>query len=77
MKLTRRDFIKAAGAAGVAAALGGCASAPESGPRREVAAPTGDQAYMAVVRGSDPAAITTAAVSSGATYATTLNAPAW
>ena len=39
----------------------GCTASPAAG-RRQVADPTGDQAYLAVARGADPQAITKAAV---------------
>lgn len=59
----RRDFLRLAGSAGLGAALGaaGCSSA-STRPTRERPDPTGDQAYMSVVHGADPAAITRAAV---------------
>jgi len=63
--LTRRQFIRLAGATVVGAALfqAGCA-APSGGTagRRTPPAPTGDQAYLAAARGADPAAITRAAL---------------
>lgn len=69
--VTRRDFLKWMGVTGVSAALSaaGCTpaeTAPETPDSSEPAAPppeqgTGD-AYMAIVRGPDPAAITEAAV---------------
>jgi uncharacterized protein (DUF362 family) len=60
--ISRRTFLKLAGLTGLGAALAstGCAEdAPElSGP----AGPVDGQAYMAIVRGADPAAITAAAI---------------
>ena len=64
-RLTRRQFLKLTGAAAVSAALlgPGCAAQPTETPdRQQPPAPTGDQAYLAVARGGDPAAITQAAV---------------
>ena len=64
-KLTRRQFLKLTGAAAASAALlgPGCAAQPpETTGRRQPPAPSGDQAYLAVARGGDPAAITQAAV---------------
>jgi uncharacterized protein (DUF362 family) len=65
-KLTRRQFLKLTGAAAAGVTLlgTGCTAQPqpdESTSRRQ-SAPTGDQAYMAVARGGDPAAITKAAI---------------
>ncbi len=60
-KITRRQFLTWTGAAaGVALFGSGCASQPaETAPRRQPPAPpSGDQAYLAVVRGADPAEIT-------------------
>jgi len=73
MRLTRRQFLKLTGAAAVGVALfgAGCTAQPTattggapspSKGRRQPPAPTGDQAYLAVARGSDPAAITKAAI---------------
>ena len=64
--LTRRQFIQLAGAAAVGTVLfePGCTPSPApSTGRLAPAAPTGGQAYLAVARGSDPAAITKAALS--------------
>jgi uncharacterized protein (DUF362 family) len=64
-KLTRRQFLlTGAAAAGVALFGAGCSSQPAqtSNGRREVPAPTGDQAYLAVARGADPAEITKTAL---------------
>ncbi len=68
--LTRRQFLKlaSAAAAGLALAGPGCTARPggdaqpASSGRRQPPAPTGDQAYLAVARGADPAAITQAAL---------------
>jgi uncharacterized protein (DUF362 family) len=57
--LTRRDFIRLAGLAGLGAALPACA--PDTASQEVEVAPS-DAAYMAVVHGPDPAAITRAAV---------------
>ena len=60
-QLTRRQFLTLTGAAaGVALFGAGCAGqAAESAPARQQASgPSGDQAYLAVTRGADPAAIT-------------------
>jgi uncharacterized protein (DUF362 family) len=61
---TRRDFLRLAGSAGIGAVLGatGCSSASPAEPTPEPQGPTGDQAYMSIVHGPDPAAITRAAV---------------
>jgi uncharacterized protein (DUF362 family) len=61
-RLTRRQFLKLTGAAAAGAALfgPGCTGQPADG--RQPAIPTGDQAYLAVARGGDPAAITKAAI---------------
>jgi uncharacterized protein (DUF362 family) len=56
--VTRRDFLKMAGMAGVGAALAACA--PGQPPTETE--PIADAAYMAIVHGADPAAITKAAV---------------
>ena len=64
-RLTRRQFLKLTGAAATGAALlgAGCIAQPaETTGRRQPSAPSGDQAYLAVARGSDPAAITKAAI---------------
>jgi len=66
-RLTRRQFIKLTGALAASAAITGpgCASQPaETAARRQPPAPTGDQSYLAVARGADPAAITKAAIAS-------------
>ncbi len=63
--LTRRQFLKYTGAAVASAALlgPGCAAQPdEAGADQRSSAPAADQAYLAVARGSDPAAITQAAI---------------
>jgi uncharacterized protein (DUF362 family) len=59
--MTRRQFLTLAGAVAGSILFGpGCASPPAgTGSRRQpAAAPTGDQAYLAVARGADPAEIT-------------------
>jgi uncharacterized protein (DUF362 family) len=64
-KFSRREFLALTGAAAGVALLGaGCASqAAETAPARQpAAAPSGDQAYLAVARGADPAEITRRAV---------------
>jgi len=64
-RLTRRQFLKLAGAAATSSVLfgAGCTSQPtETTGRRQPAAPSGDQAYLSVARGADPAAITQAAI---------------
>lgn len=63
-KITRRRFLTAAGAAvGVALFGSGCASQPaETAPRRQLTAPSGGQAYLAVARGADSAEITQRAI---------------
>ena len=60
--LTRRRFLKLTGAAAAGAALfgPGCTGQPAGG--RQPATPTSDQAYLAVARGGNPAAITQAAI---------------
>jgi uncharacterized protein (DUF362 family) len=63
--LTRRQFIRLAGAAVVGAALiqSGCAApAAQNAARAAAPPPSGDQAYLAVAHGGDPAAITQAAL---------------
>jgi len=66
--ITRRDFLKWTGAVAAATALAvaGCKPAnTETQPESDItvpAGPAGDQAYMAIVHGADPAAITEAAV---------------
>jgi uncharacterized protein (DUF362 family) len=60
-KITRRQFLTWTGAAaGVALFGSGCASqSAETAPHRQPpATPSGDQAYLAVARGADPAEIT-------------------
>ena len=64
-RLTRRQFLKLSGAtaAGVALLGAGCAAQPtQNAGRRQPPAPTGDQAYLAIARGGDPAAITKTAI---------------
>src|SRR5512132_1887646 len=65
--LSRRDFLKLTGAAGAAAGLGlagvSCnSSKPAETSQRQPITPTGDQAYLAVAHGEDPAAIVKAAL---------------
>ena len=65
-KLTRRQFLKLTGAAAASLTLlgPGCTARPaETTGRRQPPAPTGDQAYLAVARGGDAAAITKTAIS--------------
>lgn len=61
--VTRREFLQLAGLASLGTALSaaGCGSTNTDGDSR-TRSPAGDQAYMAIARGSDPAAITGAAV---------------
>jgi uncharacterized protein (DUF362 family) len=64
-RLTRRQFLKLTGAAAASAALfgPGCTAQPSGTTgRRQPPTPTSDQAYLAVARGGDPAAITKAAM---------------
>ena len=65
-RLNRRQFLKLTGAAAAGVALlgAGCTAQPsaETTGRRQAPAPTGEQAYLAVARGGDPAAITSAAL---------------
>ncbi len=63
-KLTRRQFLKLTGAAAAGVTLlgTGCTAQPIETTRQQSSAPTGDQAYLSVARGGDPAAITKAAV---------------
>jgi len=64
-RLTRRQFLKLTGAtaAGVALFGAGCTAQPtETSDRRQPPAPTGDQAYLSIARGSDPAVSTRAAL---------------
>ena len=60
--LTRREFIRLAGLAAAGTALPAAACAPETPPEETKAAPPPGAAYMAVVHGPDPEAITRAAV---------------
>ena len=68
--LTRREFIKLAGAAAASLALweAGCSTqgqkAAQAKGQRQAPAPTGNQAYLAVAHGADPAAIVKAALAS-------------
>jgi uncharacterized protein (DUF362 family) len=63
--LSRRQFVRLLAATGLGATLAACGGkepATSQTPSREVPAPTGDQAYLAVARGGDPKAITRAAL---------------
>ena len=67
--LTRREFLKLTGmaAAGLALLETGCSSPSTSKPvatKRQTPAPTGNQAYLSVAHGGDPAAIVKAAMAS-------------
>jgi uncharacterized protein (DUF362 family) len=67
MRVTRRQFLKLTGsvAAGLTILGSGCTAQKQAAGttgRRLPPAPTGDQAYLAVARGADPAAITLAAL---------------
>lgn len=64
-KITRRRFLKLTGAAAAAATLfgPGCTSqSSETTGRRQPPDPSGDQAYLSIARGTDPAGITEAAI---------------
>ena len=63
-KLTRRQFLKLTGTAAASAAFlsAGCTAPASEAGRRTPPDPTGDQAYLAVGRGSDPEAITKSAI---------------
>src|SRR5512135_3182361 len=65
--ISRRDFLKLSGAAGLTAGLGllgvSCnSSKPAVTLQRQPIMPTGDQAYLAVAHGGDPTAIVKAAL---------------
>jgi uncharacterized protein (DUF362 family) len=63
--LTRRQFVRLLAAAGMGATLASCSDGGTSAPQEDRAAtpsPAREQAYLAVARGSDPKAITRAAV---------------
>jgi uncharacterized protein (DUF362 family) len=68
--LTRREFLKLTGLAAASLALleTGCSSQGQAPtgptPQHQPPAPTGDQAYLAVAHGADPAAIVKAALAS-------------
>lgn len=68
--LTRREFLKLSGIAAASLALleTGCSTQSQkaNGPatQRQAPTPTGDQAYLAVAHGEDPAAIVKAALAS-------------
>jgi uncharacterized protein (DUF362 family) len=63
-RLTRRQFLQLSGAAAAGLALLGAGCAPSTGGtgRRTPPDPIDGQAYLAVARGGDPAAITEAAI---------------
>ena len=64
-RLTRRQFLKLTGAAAAAVTLfgPGCTAQPtETTERRQPPSPAGDQVYLTVARGPDPAATTRAAI---------------
>jgi uncharacterized protein (DUF362 family) len=64
-QLSRRQFLKLGGTAAVGMMLfgSGCTMPPRgTRNRRQPSTPSGDQAYLAVVHGGDPAAITKAAI---------------
>jgi uncharacterized protein (DUF362 family) len=64
-RFSRRQFVRLMVAAGLGTALASCgsggSSVPDAGPR-EPAPPRADQAYLAVVRGEEPASLTRAAL---------------
>lgn len=63
--LTRRDLMRWLAAAGLGATLAACGGGEPPSPapeRQEPTAPRADQAYLAVARGSDPKALTHAAL---------------
>lgn len=62
---TRRQFLRTAGltAAGLAAGVSACSARPgASAVRQPASPPAGDQAYLAIARGLDPAGSTRAAI---------------
>ncbi len=59
--LSRRDFLKLSGAAGLGLLGASCNSSKPISQRKPIA-PTGDQAYLAVAHGGDPTAIVKAAL---------------
>ena len=64
-RLSRRQFVRLLFTTGLGAALASCGGkGPATSPQtsREAPTPTRDQAYLAVARGSDPKAITHAAL---------------
>ena len=62
--LTRRQFARFAALAGLGAMLASCGEVPVAEPQAAVQpTPVADAAYLAVARGSDPKAITSAALS--------------
>jgi uncharacterized protein (DUF362 family) len=63
--LTRRQLLRLMTAAGLGVAVTSCGSEEHSEPQQglqEVPTPTGDSAYLAVARGSDPKTMTRAAI---------------
>jgi uncharacterized protein (DUF362 family) len=62
--ISRREFLKAAGLTSIGTTLtaAGCQPAEDKEPSTEDVGPTADQAYLTIVHGPDPAAITRAAV---------------
>lgn len=62
IKLSRRQFLKLTGAAAASVTFLGPGCTSQSTGRRQPPAPRDDQAYLAVARGADPAAITKAAI---------------
>src|SRR5512137_1696619 len=64
--LTRRDFLKLSGLAAASLAFleVGCSPQNQAPASIQVPGPTGDQAYLAVAHGTDPAAIVKAALAS-------------
>jgi uncharacterized protein (DUF362 family) len=60
IRLTRRQFLRLAGVTAGLALVGSSCTAQTG--RRQVAPPSGNQAYLAVARGGDPEAITKTAI---------------
>jgi uncharacterized protein (DUF362 family) len=61
-RLTRRQFLKLTGAVAASATLFGAGCTAQPTGLQPPTVPKGSQAYLAVARGSDPAAITKAAI---------------